>query len=99
MPFIDTTFSLFAGGLGLGSFSAILLWLQLPGQTPQISYLNPTLAKGLLGVTALLAWNLWAYIFGPIGAFFCLGGLTMALLCLLPICWAILDTYRSSLSS
>ncbi|MCX5614806.1 hypothetical protein [Bombella saccharophila] len=96
MSNIDEQSIFFLIGLVLSSISTILLWMHLPGKTPHPRYLHRARGLSLLASSAALAWAAWIPVFGLIGAFFCLGGWTMSLLCLLPILWAIITTHYSS---
>lgn len=85
----------FWGGLMMGAIWAVLLWLQLPGQTPRPERLSRQIGMTGLFLSGGLAWMLWAPVFGPVGAFFCLGGWGMALLCFMPVIWAVLSSTQT----
>ena len=62
--------------------------------------LTGTLGAGLTGLiclalSGLLTLTLWSPVFGVAGAFFCLGGWSMTLLCLMPVIWAFISLRRS----
>lgn len=95
MPGMIAESVFFWSGLLAGAIWAVLLWLQLPGQTPRPENLSWSAGMACLALSGGLAWALWSPVFGAIGAFFCLGGWSMALLCFMPVFWAFFCTYRS----
>lgn len=88
----------FWSGLLAGAVWAVLLWMQLPGNTPRPEKLGRTAGVVGLALSSGLAWLLWTHVFGAVTAFFCLGGLGMVLLCIMPILWAILISTQSHTS-
>ncbi|OOL18223.1 hypothetical protein AL01_05250 [Bombella intestini] len=97
-PEVVTEPVFFWGGLLAGAIWAVLLWMQLPGQPPRPEKLNRSAAIVGLILSGGLAWILWAHVFGVIPAFFCLGGWSMAMLCIVPILWAVLISNQSRTS-
>ncbi|WP_182081575.1 hypothetical protein [Bombella favorum] len=97
-PEVVTEPVFFWGGLLAGAIWAVLLWVQLPGQTPRPERLSRSAAIVGLILSGGIAWILWARVFGAIPAFFCLGGWSMAMLCIVPILWAILVSNQSRTS-
>lgn len=85
----------FWAGLLAGTAWVMLLWIQLPGHTPRPARLSRSAGLAGLALSGGLAWVLWSPVFGPVSAFFCLGGWSMALLCFMPVFWALFRTYRS----
>lgn len=82
-------------GLMTGTIWAVLLWLQMPGQTPRPERLSRQIGRMGLVLSGGLTWAFWVPVFGPIGAFFCLGGWGMTLLCFMPVIWAFMSSSQT----
>lgn len=95
MPGVMADSVYFWSGLLTGTLWAVLLWLQLHGQTPCPEHLNRRTGLICLALSGLLTLTLWSPVFGVAGAFFCLGGWSMTLLCLMPVIWAFISLRRS----
>lgn len=93
---VDSTLGavFFFSGAITGIFWAVLLWLNLPGQTVLSNKLPQPVSHIILPLCGIITWLLWCPFFGAIAALFIFIFWSTALSCLLPILWAIFTSYR-----